>query len=148
MGILVEPFYKAFGKKLLEWRKKRGLNQEDVGRLLATPVKKQTIAKIEAGLQRIPLHTLVEIAWALGVDEHDLLPQGGSGRPSEDEWENRIQRQLAHGDKEAPPKVDEGGGLTEAERRRRRKELEAELAKKLGSRSQAKTLATKFTKKR
>ncbi len=91
---------------------------------------------------------LVQIAWALGVDEHDLLPQGGSGRPSEGEWEHRVRRQLARGGKEAPPEVDEGGRLTEAERRQRRKELEAELGKKLGSRRQAKTLATKFTKKR
>ena len=146
--VLKQRFYKALGKKIVEWRKKRGLTQGELGRLLSPRVKKATVSYWEIGQQRVPTDMLVQIAWALGVDEHDLLPQGGSGRPSETEWEHRVRGQLTRGDIEAPPKMDEGGSLTEAERRQRRKDLEAELAKKLGSRSQAKSLATKFTKKR
>lgn len=143
----MEPFYKAFGKKVLEWRKKRGLNQEEVGRLLAIPVTKQTIAKIEAGSQRISLHTLVELAQGLGVDELDLLPDGGSGRRKDEEWRAWVEKRLIEAAHTTTPSGTPKH-LTERERKERRSQLEKELVRTGLSTSEAKELAGKMTRKR
>jgi transcriptional regulator with XRE-family HTH domain len=144
---MVELFYKELGKKLIEWRKKRGLTQEEVGRLLSPPLKKATIARMEAGLQRVLSHTLAQLSEVLGVDEHDLIPGRGSRRLSEARWRERTATRLrsiyvAAADR---PK---GKRVTNQESKERRLQLEKELAEKLGlSPTKAKNLAGKLTRK-
>jgi transcriptional regulator with XRE-family HTH domain len=145
---MVEPFYKKLGKNLIEWRKKRGLTQEEVGKLLSPPLKKATIARMEAGLQRVLSHSLAQLADVLGVDEHDLIPDRGSRRLSEARWQERTASRLRsiHGALVDPPKGKRG---TEKEGRETRQRLEKELAEKLGlSPGKAKRLAGKLTRKR
>jgi transcriptional regulator with XRE-family HTH domain len=145
---MVEPFYKELGEKLIEWRKKRGLTQEEVGKLLSPPLKKATIARMEAGLQRVLSHTLAQLSELLGVDEHDLIPGRGSRRLSEGRWRERTAARLRsiHGAGLDPSK---GKRLTNKEGKERRQQLEKELAEKLGlSPTKAKNLAGKLMRKR
>jgi transcriptional regulator with XRE-family HTH domain len=145
---LIEPFYKELGQRIAEWRRRRALTQEEVGQLLSPPLKKATIARMEAGLQRVLTHSLAQIAEVLGVDEHDLLPGRGSRRLSEAKWRERVSARLhaIHGTVLDPPK---GDGLTEEERKERRHRIEGELVQKLSlSPSKARNLARKLTRNR
>ena len=146
--VMVEPFYKELGKNLIEWRKKRGLTQEEVGKLLSPPLKKATIARMEAGLQRVLSHSLAQLANVLGVDEHDLIPGRGSRRLSEARWQERTATRLRsiHG---AAVDTPSSKSVTETEGKERRRQLEMELAEKLGlSPTKARNLAGKLTRKR
>jgi transcriptional regulator with XRE-family HTH domain len=145
---MVEPFYKELGKKIAEWRKKRGLTQEEVGKLLSPPMKKATIARMEAGLQRVLSHSLAQLADVLGVDAHDLLPGRRSRRLSEARWQERTasRLRLIYGAAMDQPKRER---ITEKEGKDSRIQLEKELAEKLGlSASKARNLAGKLTRKR
>ena len=64
--------YAIIGENVLRARKARGMKQED----LATAVGflRTSVANIEAGKQRVPLHTLEKIAAALDVSPGELLP--------------------------------------------------------------------------
>jgi transcriptional regulator with XRE-family HTH domain len=68
----VEAVYVRFGRELRRVRRDKGLTQAE----LATRVGlgRTSIVNIEAGLQRIHLHTLVELARALEVSPATLLP--------------------------------------------------------------------------
>jgi len=70
----VEPFYREFGDALRAARAARGLSQE----ALATGVglSRTSVANIERGRQRIPLHLLIDFARVLDVEPAALLPQG------------------------------------------------------------------------
>lgn len=145
---MVEPFYKELGQRIAQWRKRRALTQEEVGKLLSPPLRKATIARMEAGLQRVLTHSLAQLADVLGVDEHDLLPGRGSRRLSEAKWRQRVSARLhsLQGALLRPPK---GDGPTGQEQRERRRQLEDELARKLNlSPSKAKNLARRLTRNR
>jgi transcriptional regulator with XRE-family HTH domain len=63
--------YRSLGRRAQEARQALGLRQEDLARLVG--VTRPSIANMESGRQRTPLHTLVEIARALEVDPSWLL---------------------------------------------------------------------------
>ena len=73
MMIDVEKLYREIGRKIKEWRERRGLTQE----LLASQVllTRASIANIEKGRQKLPLHTLINIAVALEMQPASLLPE-------------------------------------------------------------------------
>jgi transcriptional regulator with XRE-family HTH domain len=68
--------YAETGRRIRDYRKTRGVSQ---GRLAAlVGLSRTSITNIERGRQKILLHTLAEIANALGVEAHELLPKRAS----------------------------------------------------------------------
>lgn len=68
----VEKPYEMFGQRVKDRRKELGMRQEDLAAL--TGLTRASIANIEAGKQRFPLHVIYEFANALAVDPLDLFP--------------------------------------------------------------------------
>jgi len=58
------------------------MTQEQLGKLLVPKVTRASIANIETGKQRVLAKTLVDLATALKVDVHDLLPRGPKRKAS------------------------------------------------------------------
>lgn len=67
--------YEKLGRLVKAARINAGLTQEDLASIIS--VSRTSISNIEAGRQKILLHTLYEIALGLGVDYRDLLPDIG-----------------------------------------------------------------------
>lgn len=67
----VDEFYQEVGRKILRARKGR-MTQEDLGERVS--LTRTSITNIEKGRQKILLHTLVDIAGALGIAPATLLP--------------------------------------------------------------------------
>lgn len=80
MGLKMElaSFYAEVGRLIRKHRRKKKITQEDLA--LRVSLTRTSITNIERGRQRLPLHTLVEIANKLSVDVASLLPA-----PSQDE---------------------------------------------------------------
>lgn len=66
-----DELYAAVGFRITRVRKARGLRQDDLAQ--AVGLTRSSIANTETGRQRVPLHTLLAIAQALGVELVDLL---------------------------------------------------------------------------
>ena len=64
--------YSRFGQLVRQHRERLGLNQAEIGK--AIRLSRASIANIETGRQRIPIHHLYRLARALKVDVHALLP--------------------------------------------------------------------------
>ena len=63
---------KSTGSKIKELREKKGLTQEELGKLVGTT--KQTIFKYETGkIENIPYSRIKEIADIFEVDPNDIL---------------------------------------------------------------------------
>lgn len=73
MAAGIEPFYKELGRRIQQARQQRGLSQERLGRLLRPATTRASIGNIEAGKQRVLVHTLVQIATVLEAGIDDLL---------------------------------------------------------------------------
>lgn len=66
-----DELYAAVGFRITRIRRARGLNQEAVAK--AAGLARTSITNAESGRQRLPLHVLLAIAQALGVELADLL---------------------------------------------------------------------------
>lgn len=79
MLTLVDAFYRAFGERVRQARQARDplLSQAQLARQLR--MSRGSVANIEAGRQRIPLHTLLALARELEVDPSALLPEDLAG---------------------------------------------------------------------
>jgi transcriptional regulator with XRE-family HTH domain len=64
-------FYKRLGELIRSARKRAGLNQQDVAAFLE--LKRTSVVNIEQGMQRIQLHSLMELAVMLKIDPTELL---------------------------------------------------------------------------
>jgi transcriptional regulator with XRE-family HTH domain len=64
--------YAALGELVREHREGQGMSQGALGKRIG--LSRASIANIERGRQRIPLHHLYRMADALGVKAHTLLP--------------------------------------------------------------------------
>jgi len=64
--------YSRFGQRVRQHRERLNLNQAEVAR--AVGLSRASIANIETGRQRTPIHHLYRLARALRVDVHALLP--------------------------------------------------------------------------
>jgi transcriptional regulator with XRE-family HTH domain len=64
--------YSRFGQRVRQHRERLNLNQAEIGR--AVGLSRASIANIETGRQRTPIHHLYRLARALRVDVHALLP--------------------------------------------------------------------------
>ena len=64
--------YIELGKKIKNVRNKKKLSQADLAK--ACSLSRTSITNIEKGRQHLPLHTLYTIAYALGINVAELLP--------------------------------------------------------------------------
>jgi transcriptional regulator with XRE-family HTH domain len=65
-------FYRHVGRRIRTKRELTGLSQADLGEMVK--LTRASISNIEGGNQRMLTHTLVDIAFALGVDAGEFLP--------------------------------------------------------------------------
>lgn len=93
----VSPLYKAIGAAIKKARNDLGVSQED----LATAVRltRTSITNLESGKQQVPLHTLYEVAAAVGRDLRDLLPASvpeptapAYGADDVDRWAKQLKK--------------------------------------------------------
>ncbi|HEX5566724.1 MAG TPA: helix-turn-helix transcriptional regulator [Streptomyces sp.] len=76
----MDGLYAALGQRLLAARRRRGVTQQELAD--AVGLTRASVANIEAGNQRIQVHTLIAAAQALGLDPAVLLSEAlESGRP-------------------------------------------------------------------
>jgi transcriptional regulator with XRE-family HTH domain len=69
--IYVEPIYAAIGANIKAEREKAGITQEDFAKKLK--MTRTWLTNVEhGGRQRVHIHTLAEIAKALGIDQRRL----------------------------------------------------------------------------
>ena len=64
--------YRLVGLSVRDFREKMGVTQEELANKVG--VSRTSITNIEAGRQKVPLHTLFEIASFLDVELSELLP--------------------------------------------------------------------------
>jgi transcriptional regulator with XRE-family HTH domain len=79
------------------------LNQAEIG--TAIGLSRASIANIETGRQRIPIHHLYRLARALRVDVHTLLPAAGGEPPATIDREIRSAVELSKREQEEVAKV-------------------------------------------
>jgi transcriptional regulator with XRE-family HTH domain len=70
--VYVDGIYASFGVLLKEARKRRGLSQEALARRI--DLGRTSVVNLEAGHQRVQLHTLILLARALDLPVIDLIP--------------------------------------------------------------------------
>lgn len=73
----IANLYQAIGARLAEARQQRGIRQADLA--AAVGLTRASITNIEAGAQRIQIHTLIAAAQAVGIDPADLITQALEG---------------------------------------------------------------------
>ena len=64
--------YTAIGRRVRSIRRVRQLTQQDLAESIQR--ERTSVANIEAGRQRFPVHVLYDLAAALGVSPSELLP--------------------------------------------------------------------------
>lgn len=74
MANQIEPFYTALGPTIQKARERKKMTQTQLGRCLNPPTTRASIANIENGKQRVLAHTFVQLARAMEIDIHELLP--------------------------------------------------------------------------
>lgn len=67
-----DQFYHQVGTRIREGREKRAMTQEALAKIIG--LSRTSLTNIERGRQRILLHTLSEIATALGMNANELFP--------------------------------------------------------------------------
>ena len=72
----MSTFYESFGRLLQASRDRRGLTQSVLAKRVG--LSRTSIANIETGRQRVPLHMLQVFASALGLEPAALLPPLGA----------------------------------------------------------------------
>jgi transcriptional regulator with XRE-family HTH domain len=72
----MEPLYEELGRQVRSRRTALGWSQARLGEALRPPMTRASIANIEAGQQRVLLHTALDLAAALEVRFDDLLGRG------------------------------------------------------------------------
>lgn len=94
MSVLkLNDFYRDFGMMLKVARKKAGLTQDGLAERVG--MSRSSIANIETGRQKTPLHTLLEFSGSMGVQPVDLLPaqdQPEQQTVSDKDLERRVMR--------------------------------------------------------
>lgn len=66
-------YYLVIGERVAIRRKALKMKQEDLAKAIG--LTRTSIVNLEAGRQRIPIHTFYSIAEALKTNVHDLLPK-------------------------------------------------------------------------
>lgn len=66
--------YQIIGKRIKETRQNRGYTQQELADLIH--LTRSSIANIEIGRQKLPIHVLYAIAEQLKIEPFNLLPSG------------------------------------------------------------------------
>jgi transcriptional regulator with XRE-family HTH domain len=88
--VRVESFYREFGERVRRARGER-FSQAELARRIG--MSRGSIANIEAGNQRVPLHVLTVLARELSVEPVSLLPLGDTD-PNDVVPADRLRRLL------------------------------------------------------
>lgn len=92
----IEPIYDRLGALVRSVRTKRGMSQEALGKALEPKVTRATVANIEAGHQRVFLHTALRLASVLDFDLVDFVSAGSPApRPAGNTLANELAEKLA-----------------------------------------------------
>jgi transcriptional regulator with XRE-family HTH domain len=78
----VDAIYSAIGSRMRDIRQATRITQAAIAAEVG--LSRQSVANIEKGRQRFMVHTLLDIAKALGVDPVSLLPTDKSSAISDD----------------------------------------------------------------
>lgn len=83
-------FFKAFGQRIANLRKQRGLTQSDLAAALG--LDQTAVASYEVGRRRVPLSLLPKLAQALGVSAAEIIEEPTpNGKPGPTP---KLQRQI------------------------------------------------------
>jgi transcriptional regulator with XRE-family HTH domain len=74
-----DPLYQEIGERVRKERDELGFSQIELAAEIG--MTRTSVVNIEAGRQRLPIHTLYAIADALGVSVACLLPDNGRIEP-------------------------------------------------------------------
>lgn len=88
----VESLYHEVGQNIKAWREQRGLTQEALASQVS--LTRTSITNIEKGRQKLLLHTLIDIATALGTHPASLLPRLAG--KSQDDLDTKLDGLPAH----------------------------------------------------
>ena len=69
----VEPVYERLGALVRGHRSRLGMSQEQLGRALEPTMTRASVANIEAGHQRVFLHTAMRLGSVLGFDLGEVV---------------------------------------------------------------------------
>lgn len=83
-----EPIYKLLGNQIRAQRRRREMSQLELGHALG--ISRPSVANMEAGRQRVPLHLLYRLARVLGTEPAALLPPVDQAIPEESSAEEDI----------------------------------------------------------
>lgn len=95
MATQIEPFYLDLGKLIQGFRIRAEMTQAVLGSRLRPTATRANVANIENGKQRVLVHTLVEIADALGVQLVDLIPKTSNRKSPPPSLENELAEKLS-----------------------------------------------------
>lgn len=84
---MTEAIYRDVGREIARERKRRGYTQTQLANLLG--ISRGSIANIEVGRQRIPIHRFFRIAVLFNCEMMDLMPYKPT-LPTGDDVEHRI----------------------------------------------------------
>ncbi len=93
MFLPTDQLYKTIGENIQRVRSTRNMSQEELAQKV--DLVRTSITNIEKGKQKIQIHTLFQIASALGVLVTDLLPAGTAQPPDIDKL---LEQQSLHED--------------------------------------------------
>jgi transcriptional regulator with XRE-family HTH domain len=108
--------YSRLGQLVRQHRERLGANQADIGK--AVGLSRASIANIETGRQRIPLHHLYTLARALKVDAYTLLPILTDDAFAFIHREIRSTSSLSEGEQEEVERVVQSIGVSKTDRRK------------------------------
>lgn len=97
--LAVVALYRGVGKRVRLLRTRARMTQEQLADSLG--VTRSSIANLEAGRQRSPLHLYVGIAQALGVSMTDLVEDAGATPDSLPRLPDEVSREMEVGDRES-----------------------------------------------
>lgn len=101
MFISEDEIYKTLGENIQKARNKANISQEELAK--SVKLVRTSITNIEKGKQKIQIHTLYQIAFALSVSIDDLLPELNTIAPDVHQLLN--QQSLEQDTKEAVLRV-------------------------------------------
>lgn len=90
----IEPIYASLGTLVRERRTQQNLSQEQLGRAIVPQMTRASIANIEAGNQRVFLHTAAHLAAVLRFSLADLLDAQRPDVPDPQELANELAEKL------------------------------------------------------
>jgi DNA-binding XRE family transcriptional regulator len=67
----IEPVYRQLGLLFMAFRHEGGMSQEEAADFLG--LTRTSVTNIEAGRQRVMLHTLIDMAFLMMIEPGDLL---------------------------------------------------------------------------